>query len=278
MSNTKSIANNNNSDLVQGPCQTNQSEDFDMAIDKDELIAMAKKFIESAEFDFDKNPISETCRFLSLKNMTVIEPRDHHNASKEIADIVEKVFDDYLANEISKREKTLIEKKVVKKKDFGKPILSNVPREEAIAAVKKLAIDYIYSTKWVEHREPAAEYEKLQHLESQARDEVIRLYGLDDELLDTVSSEFKEFYRHHPTIFFPTKPSERTCEGKDVISSVKKLAAERLELFKFQANEDPEDAYTRLRNIEIQAKNEVTSLYGQNTALLDIVSRVFYDF
>lgn len=277
MSNTKSIANNN-SDLVQGPCPTDQSEDFDMAIDKDELIAMAKKFIESAEFDFDKNPISETCRFLSLKNMTVIEPRDRYNASKEIADIVEKVFDEYLANEISKREKTLLEKKVVKKKDFGKPILTNVPREEAIAAVKKLAIDYIYSTKWVEHREPAAEYEKLQHLESQARDEVIRLYGLDDELLDTVSSEFKEFYKYHPTIFFPTKPSERTCEDKDVISSVEKLAAERLELFKFQANEDPADAYTRLRNIEIQAKNEVTSLYGQNTALLDIVSRVFDDF
>ena len=277
MSNTKSIANNN-SDLIQGPCPVNQSEELDMAIDKDELIAMAKKFIESAEFDFDKNPISETCRFLSLKNMTVIEPRDHHNASKEIADIVEKVFDEYLANEISKREKTLLEKRVVKKKDFGKPILTNVPREEAIAAVKKLAIDYIYSTKWVEHREPSAEYEKLQHLESQVRDEVIRLYGLDDELLDTVSSEFKEFYRHHPTIFFPTKPSERTCEDKDVISSVKKLAAERLELFKFQANEDPEDAYTRLRNIEIQAKNEVTSLYGQNTALLDIVSRVFDDF
>ena len=277
MSNTKSIANNN-SDLVQGSCPINQSEDFDMAIDKDELIAMEKKFIESAEFNFDKNPISETCRFLSLKNMIVTEARDRYNAIKEIADIVEKVYDDYLANEISKREKTLLEKKVVKKKDFGKPILTNVPREEAIAAVKKLAIDYIYSTKWVEHRDPAAEYEKLQHLESQARDEVIRLYGLDDELLDTVSDEFKEFYRHHPTIFFPTKPSERTCDDKDVISSVKKLAAERLELFKFQANEDPEDAYTRLRNIEIQAKNEVTSLYGQNTALLDIVSRVFDDF
>lgn len=277
MSNTESISNNN-SDLVQGPCPTDQSEELDMAIDKDELIAMAKKFIESAEFDFDKNPISETCRFLSLKNMTVIEPRDHHNASKEIADIVEKVFDDYLANEISKREKTLLEKKVVKKKDFGKPILTNVPREEAIAAVKKLAIDYIYSTKWVEHREPAAEYEKLQHLESQARDEVIRLYGLDDELLDTVSSEFKEFYRHHPTIFFPTKPSERTCEDKDVISSVKKLAAERLELFKFQANEDPTDAYTRLKHLESQVKDDVTSIYGKNYELLDVVTNVFEEY
>lgn len=214
MSNTKSIENNNNSDLIQGPCPVNQSEDFDMAIDKDELIAMEKKFIESAEFDFDKNPISETCRFLSLKNMIVTEARDRYNAIKEIADIVEKVYDDYLANEISKREKTLLEKKVVKKKDFGKPILTNVPREEAIAAVKKIASGYIYGTKWVEHRDPAAEYEKLQRLESQARDEVIRLYGLDDELLDTVSSEFKEFYRHHPTIFFPTKPSERICEDR----------------------------------------------------------------
>ena len=154
MSNTKSIENNN-SDLVQVPCPINQSEDFDMAIDKDELIAMAKKFIESAEFDFDKNPISETCRFLSLKNMTVIEPRDRYNASKEIADIVEKVFDDYLANEISKREKTLLEKKVVKKKDFGKPILSNVPREDAIAAAKKIASGYIYNTEWSKNGDPS---------------------------------------------------------------------------------------------------------------------------
>lgn len=278
MSNTKSIANNN-SDLVQGSCPINQSEDFDMAIDKDELIAMAKKSIESAEFDFDKNPISETCRFLSLKNIVVAEQSDHNNDSKEITDIVEKVFDDYLANEISKREKTLLEKKVVKKKDFGKPILTNVPREDAIAAAKKIASDYIYSTKWVEHRDPAAEYKKLQDLESQARDEVIRLYGLDDELLDTVSSEFKEFYKYHPTIFFPTKPSERTCDAEDIVYSVKKTARGRLNaLFKFQENEDPADAYARLKSIESQVKNEVASLYGQNDELLDAVSSVFDEF
>ena len=278
MSNTESISNNN-SDLIQGPRPTNQSEDFDMAIDKDELIAMAKKFIESAEFDFDKNPISETCRFLSLKNMTVIEPRDRHNASKEIADIVEKVFDDYLANEISKREKTLLEKKVVKKKVFGKPILSKEPREDAIAAVKKIASGYIYNTEWSKNGDPSVEYEKLQYLEGQARDEVIRLYGLDDELLDTVSSEFKEFYKHHPTIFFPTKPSERTCENEDIVSAVKKTARGRLNaLFKFQENEDPADAYTRLKSIESQVKNEVTSLYGQNGELLDTVAEVFNEF
>ena len=277
MSNTKSIANNN-SDLVQGPCPINQSEDFYMAIDKDELIAMVKKSIESAEFDFDKNPISDTCRFLSLKNIVVAEQSDRYNDSKEIADIVEKVFDDYLANEISKMDKTLLEKKVVKKKVFGKPILSKEPREDAIAAVKKIASGYIYSTEWAKNGDPSVEYEKLQHLESQARDEVIRLYGLDDELIDTVSSEFKEFYKHHPTIFFPTKPSERTCENEDIVSVVKSLAAERLEFFKFQANEDPEDAYIRFKAIESQVKDDVTSIYGQRTELLDAVSRVFNEF
>ena len=277
MSNTESISNNN-SDLVQGPCPTDQSEDFDMAIDKDELIATTKAFLENADFDFINKPISETCRFLSLKNMIVTEPRDRYNASKEAAEIIEKVFDDYLDNEKSKMENLLLDKKVVKKKVFGKPILTNVPREEAIAAVKKLAIDYIYSTKWVEHREPAAEYEKLQNLESQARDEVIRLYGLDDELLDTVSSEFKEFYKHHPTIFFPTKPSERTCENEDVTSAVKKLAAERLERFKFQANENPTDAYTRLKHLESQVKDDVTSIYGKNYELLDVVTNVFEEY
>ena len=127
--------------------------------------------------------------------MVVTEPRDRYNASKEIADIIEKVFDDYLANEISKRERKLFEKKFANKKSVStvkkydsnrdifvidneehqEPLERTCKSEEAIAAVKKLAIDYIYSTKWVEHREPAAEYEKLQHLESQARDEVIRL-------------------------------------------------------------------------------------------------------
>ena len=297
MSNTKSIENNN-SDLVQAPCPDNQSEDFDMAIDKDELIAMAKKFIESAEFDFDKNPISETCRFLSLKNMTVTEPRDRHNASKEIADIVEKVFDDYLANEISKRERRLFEKKFANKKSVStvkkydskrdifvidneeqpEPLERTCKDEDVIAAVKKIASGYIYNTKWVEHRDPAAEYKKLQDLESQARDEVIRLYGLDDELLDTVSSEFKEFYRHHPTIFFPTKPSERTCENEDIVSAVKKLALGRLEVFKFQANENPTDAYTRLKHIESQVKDDVTSIYGKNYELLDVVTNVFEDY
>lgn len=302
MSNTKSIENNNNnnnnSDLIQGPCPVNQSEELDIAIDKDELIALAKKFIESAEFDFINKPISETCRFLSLKNMTVIEPRDHHNASKEIADIVEKVFDEYLANEISKRERRLFEKKfanqksvsTVKKYDSNRdifvidneehqePLERTCKSEEVIAAVKKIASGYIYNTEWSKNGDPSVEHEKLQYLESQARDEVTRLYGLDDELLDTVSSEFKEFYKHHPTIFFPTKPSERTCENEDVTSAVKKLAVERLERFKFQANEDPEDAYERLKYIESQVKDDVTSIYGKNYELLDVVTNVFEEF
>ena len=299
MSNTKSIANNNNnSDLVQAPCPTNQSEDFDMAIDKDELIAMAKKFIESAEFDFDKNPISETCRFLSLKNMTVIEPRDRHNASKEIADIVEKVFDDYLANEISKRERKLFEKKFVNKKSVStvkkydsnrdifviddeehqEPLERTCKSEEVIAAVKKIASGYIYNTEWSKNGDPSVEYEKLQYLEGQARDEVIRLYGLDDELLDTVSSEFKEFYKHHPTIFFPTKPSERTCENEDVISAVEKIAKKHLETAKFSTDEDQSVNYKILQSVEKQIGEEVTSLYGQDSELLDMVSGICKNF
>ena len=297
MSNTKSIANNN-SDLVQGPCPTNQSEDFDMAIDKDELIAMAKKFIESAEFDFDKNPISETCRFLSLKNMTVIEPRDRYNASKEIADIVEKVFDDYLANEISKRERKLFEKKFANKKSVStvkkydsnrdifviddeehqEPLERTCKSEEVIAAAKKIASGYIYNTEWAKNGDPSVEYEKLQYLEGQARDEVIRLYGLDDELLDTVSSEFKEFYKHHPTIFFPTKPSERTCENEDVISAVEKIAKKHLETAKFSTDEDPSVNYKVLQSVEKQIAEEVTSLYGQDSELLDMVSGICKNF
>ena len=297
MSNTESISNNN-SDLVQGPCPTDQSEELDMAIDKDELIALAKKFIERAEFDFINKPISETCRFLSLKNMTVIEPRDRYNASKEIADIVEKVFDDYLANEISKRERKLFEKKfanqksvstvkkydsnrdifVIDNEEHQKPLERTCKSEEVIAAVKKIASGYIYGTEWAKNGDPSIENKKLQYLESQARDEVIRLYGLDDELLYTVSDEFKEFYRHHPTIFFPTKPLERTCENEDIVSVVKSLAAERLERFKFQANERPEDAYERLKHIESQVKDDVTSIYGKNYELLDVVTDVFEEF
>ena len=212
MSNTESISNNN-SDLVQGPCPINQSEDFDMAIDKDELIAMAKKFIESAEFDFDKNPISETCRFLSLKNMTVTEPRDRYNASKEIADIVEKVFDDYLANEISKRERKLFEKKFANKK--------------SVSTVKK--------------------------------------YDSNRDIFVIDNEEHQE-------------PLERTCEDEDIVSAVKKLAVGRLERFKFQANEDPVDAYTRLKHIESQVKDDVTSIYGKNYELLDVVTNVFEEF
>ena len=212
MSNTKSIENNN-SDLVQVPCPINQSEDFDMAIDKDELIALAKKFIESAEFDFDKNPISETCRFLSLKNMTVTEPRDRYNASKEIADIVEKVFDEYLANEISKRERKLFEKKFANKK--------------SVSTVKK--------------------------------------YDSNRDIFVIDNEEHQE-------------PLERTCEDEDIVSAVKKLAVGRLELFKFQANEDPVDAYTRLKHIESQVKDDVTSIYGKNYELLDVVTNVFEEF
>ena len=297
MSNTKSIENNN-SDLIQGPCPINQSEDSNLEIDKDELIANAKAFIDGAEFDFDKNPISETCRFLSLKNMVVTEPRDHYNASKEIADIIEKVFDDYLANEISKRERKLFEKKFANKKSVStvkkydskrdifvidneeqpEPLERTCKDEDVIAAVKEIASDYIYSTKWAENGDAAAEYKKLQYLESQARGEVADMYGLDDEISDTISSVFNEFYKSHPSIFFPTKPLERTCENEDIVSSVKKSALGRLGAFKFQANENPTDAYTRLKHMESQVKDDVTSIYGENYELLDVVTNVFEEY
>ena len=297
MPNTKSIANNN-SGLIQGRCQINQSEDLNQAIDKDNLIDTAKTFIEYAGFDFEKNPISETCRLLSLKDMVVSDQIERYHGSKEIADIVEKVFDDYLANEMSKRERKLFENKFANKKSVStvkkydsnrdifvidneehpEPLERTCKDEDVIAEVKKIADSYIYSTEWETNRNPADEYKKLQYLESKARGEVADMYGLDDEISDTISGVFKEFYKSHPTIFFPTKPLERTCDNEDIVSAVKKLSTERLELFKYQENEDPSDAYIRFKTIESQVKNEVTSLYGQNTALLDAVSRVFNEY
>lgn len=156
--------------------------------------------------------------------------------------------------------------------------IANTTREHVIDAVKKIASGYIYSTEWEKNGDPAVEYEKLQNLESQARDEVTRLYGLDDELLDTVSGEFKEFYKYHPTIFFPTKPLERTCENEDIVSAVNKIAKKHLETAKFSTDEDPSVNYKILQSVEKQISEEVTSLYGQDSELLDMVSGICKNF